>query len=357
MSYIDDLRDRWQVVALSCAVALVLALGVSLALPKRYTATAALLIEPPGGNDSRTATTISTVYLESLKSYERMALSDSLFAQAVEHVHATGPNDRRSLEALKKSILRVNKPTNTAILEITGTMTDPRKAQALAQFIAERTVENSRSLASDEGAEITGEFRAQFDAANARLARARKAEDELRAGTPIEGLETQFNNNADLLLSIDKEISQLRTEIAGYKAEAEESASKRLLASAEARLTSLTAQRSEVVAVIAQQQKSVQDNKNRIAQLQAEEDAALSAFETANTRLNEVVASGQFRGERLRLIDPGVVPQEPQSPNIPLNLLAALILSLTGSLVFVGVAPRKAAVTDRERSALAEAVM
>lgn len=361
MGFIDDLKERWHGVALSCGVALILALGVSLALPKRYTATATILIGPPGGNDSKTATTISTVYLESLRSYERMALSDTLFAEAVEHVHVTNPNDGRSLESLKKSILRVNKPVNTTLLEISATTIDPKKAQALAQFIAERTVETSRTLTADESSQMTRQFRAQFDAAEARLAKLRQAEDQERAA-PIEGLEAQLTNNADLLLSIDKDISENRTEIAGYKAEVpsaatDRSSAERLLASAEARLASLNVQRNELVALIAKQQKTVQDNKNRAAQLQAEDDAAQAEFETASTRLNDVITSNEFRGERLRLIDPGVVPQEPQSPNIPLNLLAALVLSLTGSLVFIGITPRKSVAAEQKSATLAEALM
>ncbi|HMC60818.1 MAG TPA: hypothetical protein VKJ01_16630, partial [Candidatus Solibacter sp.] len=42
-----------------------------------------------------------------------------------------------------------------------------------------------------------------------------------------------------------------------------------------------------------------------------------------------------FRGERLRLIDPGIVPERPSSPNIPLNVLAALFLGLVLPIVYL----------------------
>ena len=35
-----------------------------------------------------------------------------------------------------------------------------------------------------------------------------------------------------------------------------------------------------------------------------------------------------YRGERLQIIDPGIVPERPSSPNLPLNLAAALLLGL-----------------------------
>ena len=72
--YIDFLRARWKF----------LARGVrrrdrgrrsqpAFCFPKRYTATATILIDPPAGGDPRIATAVSTVYLESLKTYELLA--------------------------------------------------------------------------------------------------------------------------------------------------------------------------------------------------------------------------------------------------------------------------------------------
>jgi len=39
--------------------------------------------------------------------------------------------------------------------------------------------------------------------------------------------------------------------------------------------------------------------------------------------------------ERLDILDPGIVPQRPSSPNIPLNLAVAALLSLTASLAYL----------------------
>jgi uncharacterized protein involved in exopolysaccharide biosynthesis len=342
--FIADLKSRWPLVAASCAIALLLAFAISSLLPKRYTATASVLIQPPGGNDPRAATAISPVYLESLKSYERLALSDTLFARAIEHVHAAGPGDDRSFESLKKSILRVNKAANTAILEISATMPDPRKAQALAQFIAEQTVEMSRSIDAQGEADVTREFNNQLAVAADRLARARDAQNRLRSAA-APGLETELENNAELQLSLDKEISLIRTEIAGYKAETSRSD---LVASAEARLSSLTAQRNELYAIIGQQDKQLRETNIKDAQAKEDVESAKAAYEKAGTRLNEAVTTGQFRGERLRVIDPGIIPQEPRSPNVPLNMLAALVLSLTGSLAFIAITPRRRATEKSE---------
>jgi uncharacterized protein involved in exopolysaccharide biosynthesis len=340
-----DLRRRWPVMAMSCGLALLLAALISFLLPKRYTATAEVLIQAPGGNDPRAATAISPVYLESLKSYERLASSDTLFQRAFNRVQgAAGDRSGPSIESIKKSILRVSKPANTAVLEISATMGDPRKAQALAQYVAEQTVEASLSIDSQSESEMTREFRSQLDAAAGRLARTRQAQESLGGSEPLDSLDDQLANNAELKLNIEKDLSQARTELAGYIAEqhslpgaAGEDAESlhRLILSAQARVANLESQQRDVDARLRQQGAQVQEWKDHREALQADRKAAQTAFETSSARLNEAVASAQFRGERLRMIDPGIVPQEPSSPNVPLNLAASLILSAVGSLIYL----------------------
>jgi uncharacterized protein involved in exopolysaccharide biosynthesis len=130
--YIDYLRLRWRLIAAACVSAILLSFIVSLMLPKRYTATASIVIEPPAGNDVRTATAVSPVYLESLRTYERFAASDTLFAGAVEHFHLSSVEGARSMESLKQQVLKVTKLRDTKILEISATLADPQLAQ---QFV------------------------------------------------------------------------------------------------------------------------------------------------------------------------------------------------------------------------------
>jgi uncharacterized protein involved in exopolysaccharide biosynthesis len=85
--YISYLESRWRWITASAGIAVVLAAGVSLAIPARYTATARIVIEPPAGADLRSATTVSPIYLESLKTYEVFAASDSLFQKAAQRFH------------------------------------------------------------------------------------------------------------------------------------------------------------------------------------------------------------------------------------------------------------------------------
>ena len=63
--------------------------------------------------------------------------------------------------------------------------------------------------------------------------------------------------------------------------------------------------------------------------------AARAAMYAAVEHLVQVRSMAGARGERLRIIDPGVVPQRPSWPYIPLILLAAILVALVGSLLYV----------------------
>jgi uncharacterized protein involved in exopolysaccharide biosynthesis len=70
---------------------------------------------------------------------------------------------------------------------------------------------------------------------------------------------------------------------------------------------------------------------------QAQRSAARLAFESAEKRLEDVRSLSGSRGERLTVIDPGVVPERPSWPKIPLMVLAALVIALVGSLLYLTV--------------------
>ena len=147
--YLEYLRRHLRFLLAVCAGAAALTLAVSWFLPKQYTATASITIDPPAGNDPRRSTVVSPTYFESLKAYELVAASDTVFLRGAEKFHL---RDSRPAEALKRRILKVTKVRDTKILEIAVTLPDPKVAQAFAQFLAEETVESTRSgnLAGDQ---------------------------------------------------------------------------------------------------------------------------------------------------------------------------------------------------------------
>ena len=251
--YLDHLRRRWIVIAAAVAVALALALVAAWLTPARYTATARILIESPAAGDLRASMAVSPVYLESLKSYAILASGDRLFADAIDHLHL---QRSRSIEQLKNAVLNVTIPRSTKVLEIAATLPDPRQAQALANYIAERTVALARDLAVEADRDALADAQKQRDEASAQLG---------------------------------------QTESAPAKSAA---ASANAASSAKAESLQL-------------------------------------AIEAAQMHLQEVRSTAGYRAERLKIFDPGVVPERPSWPNIPLMLLAAVVVALVASLLYV----------------------
>jgi uncharacterized protein involved in exopolysaccharide biosynthesis len=69
--------------------------------------------------------------------------------------------------------------------------------------------------------------------------------------------------------------------------------------------------------------------------LEAVLKAARVSYETASQRLADMPVSLGSRTEWLRVVDRGIVPQRPSSPNVPLIVIAAASLAFFGSLLYL----------------------
>jgi capsular polysaccharide biosynthesis protein len=170
--YLDHLRRRWPVMAVACGAAMALAFAAALAIPPRYQATARILIQQPPAADMRYSMALSPVYLDSLRSYELVASGDKLFSDAAAHFNLS---EGEALEPLKRSILKVTVPHNTRILEISATLRDPVKVQALALYIAEQTVNLTHTYSATVERELLAGAQKQLDEATAELQRSESA--------------------------------------------------------------------------------------------------------------------------------------------------------------------------------------
>jgi capsule polysaccharide export protein KpsE/RkpR len=324
MPALDRLRARSTMIAVACAVAVTVTFIVSLLLTRQYTAISRIVIEPPAGSDPRASTAVSPIYLESLHSYELFASSDNLFLQAVEHFglrHGSEPIDR-----LKKSVLKADMPRNTKILEIHATLPDARMAHALALYIAEETVKLNQTVSRAGDQELAGE--AEKQAAEIR-ARVEKAEQEwARAMTegPVDQLKAELDSDEELRSILQREL--VESDVSGAEADPEGQ-------SARARAERYRRQLESLQRNMAAKQRVLGERSARIERLTMERTAAQTAAKSAEARLQEARAELGFRGERLRIIDPGITPERPSSPNIPLNLLIAFFTAAVLSVLYL----------------------
>jgi capsular polysaccharide biosynthesis protein len=339
--YISYMGTRWRLIGASCGVAVSLALGANLIMPRQYTATARVVIEPPAGSDPRGSIAVSPIYLESLRTYEHFASSDSLFQKAEERFGLRRMLGARPIESLKKRVLRVETVRNTRILEISATLPDARTAQALAQFLADGTVALNRSMVSEGDRDLVkGVEQADADA-RARLEEVNKAWSQLLASEPIDDLQTALDSAGRLREDLQQQASAAELEIADAAERVEHATAgdaaeiRRQQASAQARLEELHRRIEAADRLAAQREKLLASriaHRDSAAAQRKEADEALSA---AEARLRAARAESGYRGERLTVIDPGVVPERPSSPNLPLNVGAALLLGLVLPLLYL----------------------
>jgi len=340
--YAGHLRRRWSLIALACAVALVLSLSVSFSLPKKYTAASRIIIEPPAGSNLQGATAVSSIYLESLKTYELFASNDNLFLQATGHFGLRDQQYPTPIDRLKRSVLQVKVLPNTKILEISCTLRDAKKSQALAQYIAEATVDLNRKVALEGDKELAANAEKHLVDARASLrdAQAAWAKVAEQDGLKME-LESLGTLQAKLLddlssaeLNIAENADREKALAANPERAGELSAARTELRSDRVRIDQLRAQLDRLKRQVGEKQALLADRTTRRDVVAGQLSAARAAFEATEARLREVRSTAGYRGERLKIIDPGIVPERPSSPNIPLNVIGALLIAGVGSLLY-----------------------
>ncbi len=319
--YLGHLKTRWRFFAVAAAVAVCGSLLVSLLLPKKYTATVRILIEPPPGFDVRSSMVISPIYLETLKTYEHFASSDSLFLRALERFRLRDLYGGRPVESIKKSVLQVEMPRNTKILEIRATLGDAKQAHDLAVFVAEETVNLNRSVTTEDESAWNKGLEKQHAEARANLERGQSAMTRFAAERP--GIE-------ELAGDIDAR-QQIRETIQRQLLAADINAS-------EAARTDLLHKRLESVETgLKREQQLLAERRSKLARLESELQSAQETFDSLEKHLNDARAAAGYRGEQLRIIDPGIVPERPSSPNVPLNVMAAALLAVMFATAYVSV--------------------
>lgn len=336
--YIDYVRLRWRVIAISLAAAAMLAGSISLLLPKRHTATASIVIEPPGGSDARLTTAVSAMYLESLKTYELFGNSPTLFSQADAKFHLRS-SEGQSLESLQHRVLKVSKVRDTKVLQVSATLDNPKLAQALAQYIAEETVNMSRSesLASDR--DFTNLAENQAAEAQRRVDELQKSWNAMVVNEPVESLQSEIDAAIELREKVEEQRAAAESDVAEYQQQAQDGPfAREQWNAAQARAGQLAKRSRELQETIDREISTLALRTAKRKSLETSLKVAQQAYETVAARLLESRATAGTHAEQLRIIDPGTVPQRPSSPNIPLNVIVAVFAALVLSIAYLSFA-------------------
>jgi uncharacterized protein involved in exopolysaccharide biosynthesis len=320
---LTEIAAHWRSIVLTCAIAAALSTVVTLLLPKKYTAVTRLFIEAPAGTDPRAATAVSPIYLDSLRTYELFASSDSLFLQALERFRLR--QSGQPADKLKKSILKVNVPRNTKILEISATLNDPKLAHELALYLAQETIRTTENTNGPPDADASADAERQYSQARKLMDDAQHKWDASSDQVAVETLRSGVAADEQLRDALQKELTKIEVrDPDGTGPEA-------------TRIVSYRGRLSTLAEQIGAKQKNLAAASARVESLESELRTARRTYLAAESRLHDVGAAAGYRGERLRIIDPGIVPEHPSSPDLLLNvtaaLVAALVLSVGGVLL------------------------
>ena len=327
--YLNFLGSRWRFIAISCAIALALTLAFDLTRTKLYTATCRILIEPPAGSDNR-GTGVGPIYLESLKTYEHFAGSDSLFLRAADQFHLRQEFPQWHIESLKNQVLKVGMVHDTKILEIKVTLPDAATAHALATYLADKTVELNRKVAQESERELTQAIEQQEAEAHSRLDQSETAWQQFASEQPIRKLQQDTENDGILAGSLQRQLQRAEVEASDP-------------ASTDARVARVTRAKAETLRKQFEQlQRDLAGRQQQLARslaardhVAAERSASQENYSAVQKRLSQVRSDLGYRSERLTVIDPGIVPERQSSPNIILHMMAAILLGLVVPVIYL----------------------
>lgn len=249
----------------------------------------------------------------------------------------------RPIESLQKRVLKVSLVRNTRILELATTLPDARKAQALARFLAESTVDLNRSMVSEGDRDLLHGLEQQETDARARLDRIEGQWASLLANEPVDDLKSSMESAAELRAKLQQDVFGVEVELADAADRAKQSGdaeAQRIradAASAQARVVELRKQMQALDKQAGERERLIALRMAHRDTLWAERKAGQTELATIEATLREARSNAGFRGERLRIIDPGIVPERPSSPNLPLNLAGALLAGLVLPLLYLAI--------------------
>ena len=199
---------------------------------------------------------------------------------------------------------------------------------------------------SDE--DLSKEPQRIFDASKARRAAAEREKDEFTRATPVEALDKEVLSAAELRSEVGKDLARARAELANYlgqqqapqpsgTGEPQTSWTQYEIMATRAKIQDLESQDRQLLQALNVKSTLLENLRRKRDSLDAELKSARADEEAENTKLSDVKSSSAARGVRLKVLDPGIVPQRPSFPNPPLNLAVAFALSTMASIGYLAI--------------------
>lgn len=321
-SYLRYLGRAWRTLLAVPAVAVAVALLVSLALPRTYDATVTLLVQP-GTSDPRFPPALNQVYLEYLRSFEQVVQGSDLLARVIRELHLDITVDRFRNQVLDVQMLRYSR-----LLTIRVRWNEPQRAHQIALSLAREAVRTTEALRDADAERSVRQAQEEVQRAQTRLEEASTKLLDLRIKTREEELSRAAQVEMDAKSEYEKQLASLQILIPELEARGASHAAE------SAKQAALRKGLAELESSLARHQADLLRAQAGAAILERTYASAQETLKQATARSGEARAAAAARNEQLLIADPGIVPQRPSSPHYLFNALAALTLGLFAALVY-----------------------
>src|SRR5713101_6227298 len=182
------------------------------------------------------------------------------------------------------------------------------KAQALAKYIAEATVELNRSTVSEGDQDLVRGLAGQQRDISAQLEATQTAWARSVASEPVEALQSAMEHDGELRSRVQQQAQSVELEVADIGQRAKQNGPdaaelRREDANARARLAEMRKQLQDLDQRIAEREKLLAVRQAHRDKLEADRKQGQAALAAIETRLRDARSESGFRGERLRIID------------------------------------------------------
>jgi capsule polysaccharide export protein KpsE/RkpR len=165
----------------------------------------------------------------------------------------------------------------------------------------------------------------ELDEARKRLDQEQATWREFNSKQPLELLRAEVESLNALRERVRRDLFEARAEAAEFPGRE----------GVRARVASLEKQDATLQRQIDENATLLAARENRTDELRQRLRVAQVGWEAAVGRVRDLKTASGMRGERLRITDPGVVPERPSSPNVGLNVLLAVVVALIACVTYL----------------------
>jgi uncharacterized protein involved in exopolysaccharide biosynthesis len=207
------------------------------------------------------------------------------------------------------------------------------------KFLADETLKLNEELMRVGESELAAAVSGEQATAKRELDKLQEAWADLTVRDSTAASEADIKALVELRSKVREEMIEAGVEVAGDEERLKDNPGwKAAIAASRARSASLQKQREAIDRELQQKHALLAKSSAKREALEVELKAAQVIFDAAAARLREIRTLSGSRGERLRIIDPGIVPERPSFPNVGLNLLVAVVTAALLSLLYLGIA-------------------